>query len=122
MHRVTLGQTGLHSSALGFGCASIGGKVAARRGRAALDEAFERGVTFFDTARSYGYGDSERILGRFLRGRRERVVLATKCGISAGDSNALKRMLKGMVRPVLTAVPGLARSLRTALGRQHQAN
>lgn len=46
-----------------------------------LEAAFANGVTLFDTADSYGIGHNEELLGRFLRGKREQVVLATKFGL-----------------------------------------
>ncbi len=75
----SFGQTGLTTSALGFGAGHIGGgelddDEATRLVHAALD----LGVTLFDTAR--GYGLSEERLGRALEGRRDRVVLSSKGG------------------------------------------
>ena len=53
---------------------------------AVVDAALEAGVTFFDTADVYGnHGGSETILGDVLQGRRDQVVLATKCGSDMGD-------------------------------------
>lgn len=89
---------GVRSSILGFGCApilgAVGGKVADR----ALCHALDCGVTHFDTARSYGYGEAEAFLGRFLRGRRDDVVVASKFGIRATWKAGLLRPLKPLVR------------------------
>src|SRR2546425_9057658 len=70
---------------LGFGgwaCWGGGwGAAGDRRDRAtAIRHAVERGVTFFDTAPSYGDGESERLLGRALKADRARVAIATKVG------------------------------------------
>jgi aryl-alcohol dehydrogenase-like predicted oxidoreductase len=119
MRQVKLGDTGLYASRLGFGCAPMGGRVSARTSRRALAAAFAQGVTFFDTARSYGYGESERILGEFLKGKRQHVVVATKCGIDAGRASLPKRALKALLRPVLDHVPAARSTLRGAMGRQH---
>lgn len=70
-------------SRLAFGCASLGGRVGAKKGLRALALAHDLGVNLFDTARSYGFGSAERILGDFLRTRRrDRVVVMTKAGIA----------------------------------------
>jgi aryl-alcohol dehydrogenase-like predicted oxidoreductase len=71
--------------ALGFGGWAVGGTgwgaPAAERDRlTAIERAVERGVTFFDTAPTYGDGASESLLGRALRPCRERVAIATKIG------------------------------------------
>jgi aryl-alcohol dehydrogenase-like predicted oxidoreductase len=53
-------------------------------GRATLERAFELGVTFLDTADIYGPYTNEEVVGRAIRGRRDQVVLATKCGLVPG--------------------------------------
>ena len=55
-------------SVLGFGCAALMGRVGRRDSLAALAAAQDAGINFFDTARSYGYGESEALLGQFLTG------------------------------------------------------
>ena len=76
----------------------------------ALAAAWEDGVRFFDTARSYGYGESEALLGEFLEGRRDRAVIATKFGILAANQAGWKRVAKAVARKVLAIAPG-ARSV-----------
>jgi aryl-alcohol dehydrogenase-like predicted oxidoreductase len=80
-------------SALGFGCWAIGGPFADADGKplgwgevdddesiAAVRRAMELGVTFFDTADTYGAGRSERVLGRAIAGHRDEVIIASKWG------------------------------------------
>jgi aryl-alcohol dehydrogenase-like predicted oxidoreductase len=81
-------------SALGLGTARIAGLGWSRRGDTfrprdteaeresvrAIQRALELGITFFDTADAYGCGDSERVLGQALAGRRHEVVITTKFG------------------------------------------
>ena len=55
-------------------------------GVATIRRALELGVTFFDTADAYAWGANEEVVGEILRGDRERVVLATKCGLVPGTS------------------------------------
>lgn len=88
----TLGRSGIEVSALGVGCWAIGGPWTMGAGQAgwgevddeesvrALRAALAAGVTFFDTAATYGAGHSERVLGRAIGTRRDEVVLATKFG------------------------------------------
>ncbi|GGJ11588.1 aldo/keto reductase [Streptomyces brasiliensis] len=89
----TLGRSGIEVSALGFGCWAIGGEWQAADGQPlgwgkvdddesvrAVHRALDLGVTFFDTADTYGAGHSERVLGRALGKRRDDVVVATKWG------------------------------------------
>jgi len=89
---------GVRSSALGFGCAPILGSVGGRRAEAALGLALELGVTHLDVAPSYGFGEAEGWVGRFLRGRREGVVLATKFGLEATGMARVLAPVKPVVR------------------------
>jgi aryl-alcohol dehydrogenase-like predicted oxidoreductase len=84
----SLGKTGLTVSALGFGCGNVGGLII--RGTPAERErgvarAMELGVNYFDTAPSYGDGESERNLGQVLKALRARVHVGTKFRLDARD-------------------------------------
>ncbi len=84
MEKRDLGATRLTVSALGLGCMGMSefyGPTDDAQSLATLGRALELGVTFLDTADMYGSGHNEDLLGRFLDGRREKVVLATKFGI-----------------------------------------
>src|SRR5690349_15856457 len=91
--RVTIGQTGLEVTRLGFGGASIGGLFEAVADEAAVDtikHAWEVGVRYFDTAPLYGYGASERRFGMALADRpRDAFVLSTKLGRLVRDRSAI---------------------------------
>ncbi len=84
MNYRTLGRTGQVVSEIGFGSWAIGGlSYGATRDEeslGALETAWEHGVTFFDTADTYGEGHSEELIGRFLKGKRDRAFIATKVG------------------------------------------
>jgi aryl-alcohol dehydrogenase-like predicted oxidoreductase len=83
-----LGRQGPEVSALGLGCMGMSqsyGVPDDAESVATLERALELGVTFFDTAEVYGPFRNEELLGRALRGRRDRVVVATKFGFRIED-------------------------------------
>jgi aryl-alcohol dehydrogenase-like predicted oxidoreductase len=73
---------------------------------ATLERALELGITFFDTADMYGPYTNEELVGRFLRGKRDRVVLATKFGIVRDPSNPQVRGINGRPEYVRQACEG----------------
>ena len=105
-------------SELGFGCAAIGGRSSRRQSLAALGAAYDAGITLYDTARSYGYGQSESVVGEFARGRRERLVLCTKFGILPGKQGGWKQQLKPVARAALRVFPGLRKTVQRQVGDQ----
>jgi aryl-alcohol dehydrogenase-like predicted oxidoreductase len=80
-----LGQTPLNVSRIALGTMTFGKQVDERVAASMIDACLERGVNFIDTANVYNAGASEAMLGRLLRGRRDKVVLATKVGIKVGE-------------------------------------
>ena len=82
-HHRALGKGGLRVSAIGLGCMPLSGVYGAADDAASEDlvrYAIDRGVIHLDSADMYGWGHNEALLGRALKGRRDRVVLATKFG------------------------------------------
>lgn len=82
-----LGRTGLNVSEIGFGAWAIGGSWGPQSESdsvAALHRALDLGVNLIDTAAGYGDGKSERIIGKVLKERREKVVVATKTPPTSG--------------------------------------
>jgi aryl-alcohol dehydrogenase-like predicted oxidoreductase len=85
----TLGSGGPEVPAIGLGCMVLSGSygpVDENESLATLDRALELGCNFWDTADVYGRGHNEELVGRALKGRRGRVVLATKCGFVWTDT------------------------------------
>jgi aryl-alcohol dehydrogenase-like predicted oxidoreductase len=80
MRERRVGNSGLHVSVVGLGCNNFGRRLDSEQTRRVVHAALEAGVTLFDTAESYGDGESERFLGRALADRRAEVVIATKFG------------------------------------------
>ena len=92
MEQRPLGRTGLQVSALGYGSGAIGGlftKGDPAEQQRAIARALDAGITYYDTASSYGNGTSEENLGRVLRELNvwERVVVGTKVRLTADDLN-----------------------------------
>jgi aryl-alcohol dehydrogenase-like predicted oxidoreductase len=123
MHYRSFGTTDLKVSEIGFGAWAIGGVADAGGtplgwGRANDDESLaairrarDLGVTFFDTADSYGYGRSESLLGIVLSRKRQDTIIATKVGVvRSSDGRARKDFSR---EHISHAVDGSLRRLRT---------
>ncbi len=80
---------------------------ASRKRQRLLDEAFDQGIRHFDVARMYGLGAAEGELGRFARGRRDRVVIATKFGIEPASASGHLARMQGPARRLLARYPAL---------------
>ena len=74
----TLGKSNLQISAIGMGCMSL--QHDAPDNQFIIDHAIEKGINFFDTADLYAKGVNESMLGQFLKGKRQDILLATKVG------------------------------------------
>ncbi len=85
MRQRPLGQSGIQASVIGLGTWAIGGWMWGgtdeRDAIEALQASIDNGITFIDTAPAYGMGRSEEIVGKAIAGRRDRVLIATKCGL-----------------------------------------
>lgn len=80
-----IGASGIEASAIGLGTWAIGGWMWGgtdeTRSIAAIQASVDEGVSLIDTAPAYGQGVAEDIVGKAIKGRRDKVVLATKCGL-----------------------------------------
>ena len=93
-----LGRSGLKVSAMGLGCMGMSefyGKGDPQESIATIHRAIDLGVTFFDTADMYGHGSNEELLGQALKGKRDKVAIATKFGIVRDASDPSKRGING---------------------------
>jgi aryl-alcohol dehydrogenase-like predicted oxidoreductase len=122
LEEVELGRSGLRAPALGFGCAALMGRTGKKDSLRALSAAWEEGIRLFDTARSYGYGESEALLGRFLKGKRDAAIVATKFGILSAPQGAWKRAAKSAARSLLSIVPPARSLVRRAAATQFSAS
>ena len=118
MKKRKLGSQGLEVAELGLGCMGMSdfyGKADEAESVATIHRALELGVTLLDTADMYGFGENERLVGRAIRGRRDRVVLATKFGILATKEDSAFGASSGKPEYVKQACEG---SLQATRGRR----
>jgi aryl-alcohol dehydrogenase-like predicted oxidoreductase len=106
-----LGDSEIEVSVVGLGCNNFGRRLDLDRTAAVLNAALDAGVTLFDTADVYGDGNSERLMGEVLEGRREEFVLATKFGWEL--SGAAPDAPRGSREYIRWAIEGSLQRLRT---------
>ena len=112
MQRRHLGS--LEVSALGLGCMGMSefyGPTDEAESIATIHRALELGITLLDTADVYGPFVNEELIGKAIRGKRERVVLATKCGIVRDTEKRILRGLNGRPEYILSACDASLRRL-----------
>jgi aryl-alcohol dehydrogenase-like predicted oxidoreductase len=112
----TLGKSGIAVTKIGIGLWAIGGtswgSTDDRDSLNTIDAALEAGITFFDTADVYGDGHSEELLGRAMKGRRNRFVVATKIGWRDFDGER-NRTAYDTVEKLIAGVESNLRRLQT---------
>src|SRR2546421_3070066 len=118
MRMRTLGP--LEVPVVGLGCNNFGRRVDRKATRDVIVAAIDAGVTFLDTADTYGRGESEQFIGDALGdGRRDRVVLATKFGKEMGDG-ATRRGSRAYIRRALDASLERLQTDRVDLYQHHE--
>ena len=82
MQRITLGRSGLSVPRLCLGTNNFGGgQLSEETSLKIMSRALDLGIDFFDTASVYTQGNSEKVIGQFVKGRRSDVIIATKAGM-----------------------------------------
>jgi aryl-alcohol dehydrogenase-like predicted oxidoreductase len=120
MDYVTLAPDLPPSSRLGFGCGGVMGRVGRAQSRRAIAAALDAGITHFDVAPLYGYGEAEGLLGEALFGHRERVVVASKFGLAPPRRAGALRALKPLAQRLTATVPGARGVIRALAGGAQQ--
>ena len=121
MRTVVLPGTGLTPSRLAFGCAALMARLTLRESVRLLEVAHDSGITHFDTARSYGYGEAESALGEFLSRHRDAVTVTTKLGIVPPRRSRTLQAAKPLARAIATRAPALRPLLRRRAAAMGQA-
>jgi len=126
MRKRKLGTSGLEVSAIGLGCMGLSfgyGPATERQDAIGLiRSAFDRGVTFFDTAEAYGPFTNEALVGEALAPFRDKVVIATKFGFKNGDSTAGLDSRPQRIREVADASLKRLKTDRIDLFYQHRVD
>ena len=129
MQKRKLGNSNLEVSGLGLGCMGLsfgyGPAVDRQHGIAVIRTAYERGVTFFDTAEVYGPFTNEDLVGEALAPARDKVVIATKFGFDIDPANGQQRGLSSKpahIREVAEASLKRLRTDRIDLFYQHRVD
>ena len=126
MKKRRLGRNHLEVSALGFGCMGLsfgyGPALEKQKAISLIRDAFESGVTFFDTAEAYGPFRNEELVGEALAPVRDQVVIATKFGFKDGNSQAGMDSRPERIRQVAAASLKRLRTDRIDLFYQHRVD
>lgn len=112
-----LGKGGLRVSAIGLGCmgmsSGFGPEIDKAEGIRVIRAAFDKGVTFFDTAEVYGPYSNEELVGEALRPIRDQVVIATKFGFDIEGSGGFARKALSKPEHIRQVVEGSLKRLQT---------
>ncbi|MEO8879932.1 MAG: aldo/keto reductase [Gemmatimonadaceae bacterium] len=115
MQHRKLGTQGLDTSAMGLGCMGMSDFYGDRSDQgesvATIHRALELGVNFLDTADMYGPHTNEQLVGRAIKGNRDKYVIATKFGIVRDANDPLKRGINGRPEYVRASVEGSLKRL-----------
>ncbi|HTM76412.1 MAG TPA: aldo/keto reductase [Devosia sp.] len=111
----TLPNGAIQTSAIGIGCAYLTEGFDKDRDARIIHAAFDAGARHFDVAPSYGLGTAEGVLGRALKGRRNRVTIATKVGQAPIAYNRRIILLRSLAAPIRRMVPKLSGAVAKGL-------
>jgi len=97
-----LGKTDLIVSEIGFGCQSIGGGLYYKNNDESVKtllQAFDSGVNFFDTSDHYSQGESEKLIGKAFKSKRDKIIIGTKAGTLYPPAANFILKLRPLIRP-----------------------
>ncbi len=118
--RIIGGERGLKVSLVGLGCNAFGGRVEEKGTHAVIDAAIDAGIDFFDTAETYGGGNSELFIGTGLKGRRDKMFLATKFGHSRSHVEGMPKRSPESIRVAVEQSLKKLQTDRIDLYQQHR--
>ena len=113
MEKRKLGKRQLEVSAIGLGCMTIGKDYSEKDQEEAIKiihKAYESGITMFDTAECYGDGKNELLVGEAIKPFREKIVLATKCGVKFIDGHMI---IDSSPKTIRKSIEGSLKRLQT---------
>jgi len=116
MKNKPLGRQGLQASQLGLGCMGMSefyGPTNEAENLRTLERALELGINFLDTSDAYGPHKNEVLVGKFMKDKREKILLATKFGIVRDPNNPAVRGLNGKPEYVTSACDASLKRLNT---------
>jgi D-threo-aldose 1-dehydrogenase len=114
--QIVLPLIGRSTSRIGLGTGGLLRIAGERQRQAVLAAALHSGITHFDTAPIYGFGESERALGRFLRGRRSEITLTTKFGVRPSRLASQLRIFQKAARRLVATFPAVKRAAVSRAG------
>ena len=92
-----LGKSDIEISKIGFGCWALGGHgygdINEKEIHRSIEHALDNGINFFDTADVYGFGKSEEFLGNLPKFKKNKMIIATKVGVSWNKEGEIKKNL-----------------------------
>ena len=107
MKSITLRGTDIITTPIGFGCAGLMRTTTSKGRQKLLNTAYESGIRHYDVARMYGLGQAEAEVGKFIKGRRDDVVIATKFGIEVNQSSRRLAPVINLARHLIKLVPSI---------------
>lgn len=111
MEKIALGDSGRHTTRLGFGLSGLMGALSRRESLAVLEAAFDTGIRHFDAAPMYGYGEAEGCLGEFLAHHSGDVTVTTKYGIPAPQKSSFIGAARKVAGPIVKRLPGIKQQM-----------
>lgn len=109
-----LGSTNLKVSILGMGCSDIGKSLHHRNDDESiktLSEAYESGINFFDTAPNYSNGDSEKLIAKALKNKRNDIIITSKVGLNFTTLGKFAKKFKPLLNPAKEILTPLKKNL-----------
>ena len=116
MNKIHLAETGVITTPLGFGCGQLMRTSSSSARQRLLNSAYDAGICHFDVARMYGLGEAEKELGKFIKGKRDDLVIATKFGIDLKTGGIRLAKLQGIARSMIELFPALRKLARRSSG------